>query len=46
MSWTDILTDEEVAEIAALLGSDEVEGVEVEAPLFEDEDAWAFADMD
>lgn len=44
MSWTEILTDEEVAEIAALLDSDE--GVEVEAPLFEDEDAWAFAEQD
>lgn len=44
MSWTDILTDEEVAEIAELLDSDE--GVEVEAPLFEDEDAWAFAEAE
>lgn len=45
MSWIDILTDEEVAEIAALLDSDEG-GVEVETPLFEDEDAWAFAEQD
>lgn len=45
MSWTDILTDEEVAEIAALLDSDEG-SVEVEAPLFEDVDAWAFAEQD
>lgn len=44
MSWTDILTDEEVAEIAALLDSDE--NIEVEAQLFEDEDAWAFAEQD
>ena len=44
MSWVDILTDEEVAEIAELLDGDE--GVEVEAPLFEDEDAWGFAEQD
>lgn len=44
MSWTDILTDEEVAEIAILLDGDG--GYEIEAPEIEDEDAWAFADMD
>lgn len=44
MSWTDILTDEEIAELELLLDSDG--GYEIKAPSIEDEDAWAFADMD
>lgn len=44
MSWTDILTDEELIELESLLDSDC--GYEIEAPLIEDEDAWALADMD
>lgn len=44
MSWYDILTDEEIAELESLFDGDG--GYEIEAPAIEDEDAWAFADMD
>lgn len=44
MSWEDFLTDEEVAELESLLNGDF--GYEIESPAIEDEDAWAFADMD
>lgn len=44
MSWTDILTDEEVAELELLLDGDG--SYEIEVQSIEDEDAWAFADMD
>lgn len=45
MAWYDILTEDELAELESLLDSDSG-GVEIEAPLFEDEDAWAFAEQD
>ncbi len=44
MSCYDILTEEELAELESLLDGDC--GYEIEAPAIEDEDAWAFADMD
>lgn len=44
MDYNDFLTEEEIAEIEALL--DGSEGVEIEAPLFDDEDAWAMAEQD
>lgn len=44
MAWYDILTEEELAELESLIDGDG--GYEIETPLFEDEDAWAFANMD
>lgn len=45
MAWYDILTEAELAELEALLDGDggyEIETIAIE----DDEDAWAFADMD
>lgn len=44
MAWYDILTEAELAELESLLESDG--GYEIEALAIEDEDAWAFADID
>lgn len=44
MAWFDILTEAELAELESML--DEDVGVEIETPAIEDEDAWAFADID
>ena len=45
MAWYDILTEDELAELESLLDSDSG-GVEIDMPLIEDEDAWAFAEQD
>lgn len=44
MAWYDILTEAELVELESLLDGDG--GYDIEAPEIEDEDAWAFADMD
>lgn len=44
MAWYDILTEAELAELESMLDGDC--GYEIETPSIEDEDAWAFADMD
>lgn len=43
MEWYDILTEAELVELESLLDGDG--GYEIEAPLIEDEDAWAFASL-